>query len=59
MALNLPSNKKEVYNRLVSDFTAQIPDSGAFLPTSYLSSILKALANRLYDNYQKILLMIK
>lgn len=58
MTLNLPSNKKEVYNRLVSDFTAQIPDSGAFLPASYLASILKALANRIYDNYQKILLMI-
>ena len=58
MALNLPSNKKEVYNRIVSDFTAQIPDSGAFLPASYLASILKSVAFRIYDNYQKITLMI-
>jgi hypothetical protein len=53
MALNLPSNRKEVYNRITSDFTAQIPDSGASLPTSYLSSLIKALAYRIYDNYQK------
>jgi uncharacterized phage protein gp47/JayE len=59
MALNLPSDRKEVYNRVVSDFTAQIPDSGAFLPTSYLASILKAVSNRIYDNYQKINLMIQ
>lgn len=59
MANNLPSDRKEVYNRLVSDFTAQIPDSGAFLPTSYLASILKAVAYRIYDSYQKINLMIK
>jgi len=59
MAFNLPSDRKEVYNRIVSDFTAQIPDSGAFLPASYVSSILKSLANRVFDNYQKINLMIK
>jgi uncharacterized phage protein gp47/JayE len=59
MSLNLPSNEKEVYNRITSDFTAQIPDSGASLPTSYLSSLLKALSRRIYDNYKKILLMIK
>lgn len=59
MALNLPSDRKEVYNRIVSDFTAQIPDSGAFLPASYLASILKAVSYRIYDNYQKINLMIK
>jgi uncharacterized phage protein gp47/JayE len=58
MTLNLPSNRKEVYDRLVSDTTAQIPDSGAFLPTSYLASMLKALAYRIYDNYQKISIMI-
>jgi uncharacterized phage protein gp47/JayE len=58
MALNLPSNRKEVYNRITSDFTAQIPDSGASLPTSYLSSLIKSLAYRIYDNYQKITLMI-
>lgn len=58
MALNLPSNRTEVYNRLVSDVTAQLPDSGSFLPASYLSSIVKALAFRLFDCYQKILIMI-
>lgn len=58
MALNLPSNRTEVYNRLVSDVTAQLPDSGSFLPASYLTSIVKALAFRIYDNYQKISIMI-
>lgn len=58
MTLNLPSNRKEVYNRIVSDVTAQLPDSGAFLPTSYLGSLIKGLAYRFYDNYQKILIMI-
>jgi len=58
MTLNLPSNRKEVYNRIVSDVTAQLPDSGAFLPASYLGSLIKGLAYRVYDNYQKILIMI-
>jgi uncharacterized phage protein gp47/JayE len=58
MTLNLPSNRTEVYNRLVSDVTAQLPDSGSFLPASYLTSIVKAFAFRIFDNYQKISIMI-
>jgi uncharacterized phage protein gp47/JayE len=58
VTLNLPSNRKEVYNRIVSDVTAQLPDSGAFLPTSYFGSLIKGLAYRVYDNYQKILIII-
>lgn len=58
MTLNLPSNRTEVYNRLTSDVTAQLPDSGSFLPASYLSSIVKALAFRMFDCYQKITIMI-
>lgn len=58
MTLNLPSSRTEVYNRLTSDVTAQLPDSGSFLPASYLTSIVKALAFRIFDNYQKITIMI-
>lgn len=58
MALNIPSSRTEVYNRLTSDVTAQLPDSGSFLPASYLTSIVKALAFRIFDNYQKISIMI-
>lgn len=58
MTLNIPSNRTEVYNRITSDVTAQLPDSGSFLPASYLSAIVKALAFRMFDCYQKIVIMI-
>ena len=58
MPLNIPSNQKEVENRLISDFTANIPDSGGFLRASYLRSVIVALSFRIYDVYQKISIMI-
>ena len=57
MTLNLPSSRTEVTNRLISDVTAELPTSGSFLPASYLRSIIRALGFRIYDNYQKILIM--
>lgn len=58
MTLNLPSSRTEVTNRLVSDVTAELPDSGSFLRASYLRSVIRALGFRIYDVYQKISIMI-
>jgi len=57
--LNLPQNKQEVLTRLESDIKAQLPNSEPSLRTSLLGSIVFALAGRLFDIYQKILIMIQ
>jgi uncharacterized phage protein gp47/JayE len=59
MALNLPENRKEVSDRMSSDVKSQLPDSDPFLRNSYLKSLIFGFSGRVYDNYQKISIMIK
>ncbi len=56
---NIPTTRKEVSDRINSDVKAQLPDSNPFLRNSYFGSLIYAFALRIFDVYQKILIMIQ
>lgn len=56
---NLPTSRKEVSDRMNSDIKAQLSDSNPQLRNSYLGSFVYAIALRLFDIYQKTLIMIQ
>jgi len=56
---NLPTTRKEVSDRMNSDIKASLPDSNPFLRNSYFGSLVFAFAMRIFDLYQKILIMIQ
>ena len=51
MALDLPTNSKEVTQKLQTDFQRNIPESNPKLRNSWINAFLIAIANRIFDFY--------
>lgn len=54
MPLNTPSTAQEVENRAKVDVQNQLPDANPFLPNSWLSTLISAYSNRIFDFYQNL-----
>jgi uncharacterized phage protein gp47/JayE len=59
MTINIPTTRKETSDKMLSDVKSRLPDSNPFLRDSYLQSLIFGFSGRVYDNYQKINIMIK
>lgn len=55
---NLPSSRKEVFIRMMSDVKSQLP-SVAFLKNQYFLVLIASFANRAYDIYKKSSIIIR
>lgn len=51
MPLTMPNSKKEVSDRMKSDYLNEVPDSNPFLRNSFLSSLIGAIAGVVYSFY--------
>lgn len=51
MALNVPSNASEVVSRAKVDVQRELPGSNPFLKNSWLSALIVACSNRIFDFY--------
>lgn len=49
-----PSNRKEVVNRILTDFLSLIPETDPFLRNSYINAILTAIGGANYDLYKTV-----
>lgn len=51
MALEVPESAVEVDQRMKTDVSRSLPNSNPFLPNSWISAIVTAAANRIFDFY--------
>ena len=59
MALLLPDSASEVINRSKTDVQRELPESNPFLPNSWLSALIVAFGNRIFDFYLQLKEAIK
>jgi len=54
MPLNIPENAQSVENRSKVDVQNSLPSSNPFLPNSWISALISAFTNRIFDFYQNL-----
>jgi len=59
MPIETPESRKEIQDRINSDVQANLPTSNPYLRNSFLNSIIKGLAGRIWDVYRTIQSLLK
>jgi uncharacterized phage protein gp47/JayE len=54
MAIQFPSSRKEVEDRIKTDVQNELPESNPFLRNSFLGSLITGFAGRIYDFYLQL-----